>query len=370
MTKIGITADIHFGVPGRTDDILWACRVMREYCAKFELDTMLVLGDLYHNRQAIEVDINSTVCQFFEETKEKYEQQWIVFPGNHDMFLRHSWNINSLTALRRHMTVIEGVKLLEIDNRRFWVLPFITYEKAYMRVLKAIVNHPEFRPGEDNLLTHIGIRGATLNTCFLLKDWSIIDFEEFPFHRIYTGHFHSKQQIGENVWYPGSPIPFKFDEGDVPHGFYVYDLEEDSHKFINIWKAGTKFFPDEVPPPQFITVLDESLEHKSTDDIKDCMVRVALQRDYTSDEKTTIKHRLIAMGARDVRWMEMKQKEVVEFNESEPDSAPELHQDLFNAWIEKDSKGLNDLDLKILARCNDEVTHEGDELYAVEATDI
>lgn len=368
MTRIGITSDIHFGVPGRTDDILWACRTMREYCSRYHLDTMLVLGDLYHNRQAIEIDVNSRVCKFFEETKEEYKQQWIVFPGNHDMFLRHSWDINSLTALRRHLTVVEGVKLLKIDDARFWILPFITYEKAYMRVLRAIVNHDEFQPGTDNLLTHIGIRGATLNTCFLLKDWSIIDFEEFPFHRVYTGHFHSKQQIGENCWYPGSPIPFKFDEGDVPHGFYVYDLEEDSHKFINIWKAGAKFFPEEVPPPQFVTLLDELLEQKTRDDVEHCMVRVALQRDYTGDEKTTIKQRLLGLGARDVRWMELKQKPDEETGDEE--AAPELHHDLFAAWTEKDSKGTKGLDTKILTRCNEEVVHEGDELYTIEAAEV
>ena len=368
MTKIAITSDIHFGVPGRTDDILWACRTLREYCARFEIDTVLVLGDLYHNRQIVEIDVNSSVCRFFEETKEEYNQEWIAFPGNHDMFLRHSWEVNSLTALRRHLTIIEEVKLLQIDDTRFWVLPFITYEKAYMRVLKAIVNNPEFRPNEDNLLTHIGIRGATLNTCFMLKDWSVINFEDFPFHRIYAGHFHSKQQIGENVWYPGSPIPFKFDEGDVPHGFYVYDLDEDSHKFVNIWKAGAKFFPDEVPPPQFITLLDELLEQKTANDVKDCMVRVALQRDYTNDEKAEIKQRLLALDARDVRWMELKQKPVEDVDDGE--ETTELHQDLFAAWVDKDPKGLKGLDQKILTRCNEEVTHEGDELYAVEATEV
>jgi hypothetical protein len=33
-------------------------------------------------------------------------------------------------------------------------------------------------------------------------------------------------------------------------------------------------------------------------------------------------------------------------------------------------QGLKDLDPKILSRCNEEVTHEGDELYAVEATEV
>jgi hypothetical protein len=66
--------------------------------------------------------------------------------------------------------------------------------------------------------------------------------------------------------------------------------------------------------------------------------------------------------------MELKQKPDEEADDEE--AAPELHHDLFAAWIEKDSKGLKDLDAKVLARCNDEVVHEGDELYAVEAAEI
>lgn len=369
MTKVGITADIHFGVPGRTDDILWACKTIREYCNAFDVDVVLVLGDLYHNRQAIEIDVNSKVAAFFEETKEEYNQEWVVFPGNHDMFLRYSWEINSLTILRKHLTVIENVKLLDIDGHRFWVLPFITHEKAYMKVLKMIVKHKEFRPGQDNLLTHVGIRGATLNTCFMLKDWSIVNFDEFPFKRVYTGHFHSKQQIGENIWYPGSPIPFKFDEGDVAHGFYVYDLDTDSHKFINIWKAGAKFFPDEVAPPQFMTLLDELLDEKKPEDVENAMVRVALQRDYTSDEKLSIKKRLLDMGARDVRWMEIKRKaDTSEVVDEVSENASNLHHNLFAAWVARDN--IKDLDASILARCNDEVVHDGDELYAIEATEM
>lgn len=366
MSKVVITADIHFGVAGKLLDTLWACRVIRKYCELANIDTVLVLGDLYHNRQAIEIDVNSHVCMFFEEAKDQFKQQWVVFPGNHDMFLRHSWDINSLTPLRKHLTVIEGVKLLTLDDRRFWVLPFITYEKAYMRVLKAIINHPEFKVG-DNLLTHVGIRGATLNTCFLLKDWSVVDFEGLPFHRIYTGHFHSKQQIGENCWYPGSPIPFKFDEGDIPHGFYVYDLEADSHKFINIWKAGSKFFPDEQAPPQFVTLLDELLEQKTEEDIRNCMVRVVLQKDHTADEKSQIRQRLFDMGARAVRWMDLKQTPQVVKDEV---NKPILRGNLFQSWLDNDSKGQKGLDSKILNRLNSEIVLEGDELYAVEETEV
>lgn len=366
MSKVVFTADIHFGVPGRLQDTLFACRILREYCQKVNIDTIVVLGDLFHDRKALEIDVLSQVCTFFEETADEYQQTWIAFPGNHDMFLRHSWNINSLQPLRKHLTVIETVKILQLDDQRFWVVPFITYEKSYMRVIKQIAKH--YQPG-DKLLTHIGIKGATLNTCFLLKDWSIVTFDDMPFDRIYTGHFHSKQQIGENVWYPGSLIPYKFDEGDVPHGWYVYDLNDDTHKFINIWKAAAKFFPDETAPPQFCTVLDTQLEQLTEQDVKNNMVRIALQRDYTNDEKQQIRTRIRNLGAKAVRWLNLQQKP----NE-EPQST-QIHKDLsfpklFKTWLDNDDRGVKSLDKDMLIRLNNEVIHDGDELYAVEESEV
>lgn len=363
MSKVVFTADIHFGVPGRLRDITFACRVMREYCKVAGIDTVVVLGDMFHDRRALEIDVLVEASKFLEEAVDDYGQQWITFPGNHDMFLRHSWDVNSLIPLRKHLTVIDDVKILKLDDQRFWILPFVQFEKAYMRVVRKI--EEKFEEG-DKLLTHVGIRGATLNTCFLLKDWSIVSFENTPFERVYTGHFHSKQQIGENVWYPGSPIPFKFDEGDVPHGFYVYDTVENTHKFVNIWKAAAKLFPDEVPPPQFCTILDSQIPDLEESDVKNNMVRIALNRDYSHDEKRVFKDKLRGMGARAVRWLNLAQKTEVKAEDSPSHTES---RDLFQAWISEDKKGVKDLDASILTEIHNEVVVEGDELYAVEESD-
>lgn len=361
MAKIVFTADLHFGVPGRLQDILWAGRVIREYCKATQIDTIIVLGDLFHDRKSIEIDVLSAATNFFEECA-NLGQQWIAFPGNHDMFLRHSWNINSLSFLRKHLTIIEDIKLLTVDSARFWVVPFITYERAYMKVIHSIER--QYEEG-DILLTHIGVRGSILNTCFLLKDWSSVSFHNSKFKRVYTGHFHSKQQVDNNVWYPGSPIPFKFDEGDVPHGFYVYDTDTKDHKFINIWKAGEKFFPEETPPPQYYTITDEILDKVTESDIKNGMVRVALMHDHTAEEKNIIKSRLLEMGAKSVRWMDQTQK-----IEAHVTIAAKPNKNLFQAWIDQDKTGLKGLDLKILQRINDEIMREGDEQYSVEESEI
>lgn len=363
MSKVALAADIHFGVPGRLNDIELACRAIREYCNKNSIDTVVVLGDMFHDRRALEIDVLVAASRFFEDTVKDYEQTWITFPGNHDMFLRHSWDINSLIPLRKHVELINDVNILKLDNQRFWVVPFIQYEKSYMRVIKRIEKEVE---DGDKILTHIGVRGASLNTCFLLKDWSIVDFENTPFDRIYTGHFHSSQQVNDKVWYPGSPIPFKFDEGDVEHGFYVYDTETNEHEFINIWNTIGSFFPDETPPPQFCTIDEEQLDQLDQSDVNNNIIRVALSNDRSVDEKKLIKNRLKSMGAKTVRWMNLNQR-VEECHEKSPGHAE--NRNLFSAWLDADKKGTKDLDKDVLVQINDEVILEGDELYTIEESE-
>lgn len=361
MPKIAICADVHFGVPGRLADIEWSMRTIREYCRLAGIEVIIILGDLFHDRRAIEIDVLNTAISFFEKAANEYNQEWVVFPGNHDMFLRHSWDINSLALLRKHLTVIEDIKLCQIYDQRFWILPFITYERAYVKVASKIqrMAHPD-----DILLTHIGVRGAILNTCFLLKDWSEVAFWKNEFYRIYTGHFHSRQQVNENIFYPGSPIPFKFDEGDVPHGFYVYDTVQRDHKFIDIWKAGSKFFPDETPPPQMITLDLPSLEGLDTSVVKHNLIRIAVDRDMTMNEKSSIRETLLQAGAKGVRWMDLTKK-----IQSQDIISAAPTRDLFKSWVEQDEKGTQKLNKGLLYTLNQEIMTMGDQLYTVEAAD-
>lgn len=362
MSKVVFLADIHFGVHGRLADILLACRIARTYAQEHAIDTVIILGDLFHDRQSLDIEVLSSVCRFMEEAA-AMGQQWIAFPGNHDMFLRHSWDINSLVPLRKHLTVIDDIKVLMLDEQRFWVVPFITFENSYMRAIKHIEQQVD---PEDKLLTHIGVRGSILNTCFLLKDWAHVHFENTKFKRVYTGHFHTPQQTGDKVWYPGSPIPFKFDEGDVSHGFIVYDTETDSHEMVNLLTVGAKFFPNEILPPQFMTVTDSQINELTAADVANNMVRVSVEREITDDEKMGIREHLLSLGSRSIRWLNHTAK-------SEPAAKQEItsgeFRNLFNAWIAKDERGTKDLDMSILSRLNDEVMAEGDEAYTVEETE-
>lgn len=353
--KVTITADIHVGVPGRGDDIFWALNRVRDYNNRNGINLWFNLGDLTHDREVINIRDLCLLTDFLNETKTKYGQQIEVFPGNHDMFLKNSWDINSLRPLGS-INCHDNISKIDIGGRRFWILPFVHYESDYMNILGKI--EKRYKPG-DVLLTHIGVKNATLNACFLLKSWSVVNFDSSPFRRVYTGHFHCYQQVGSNVWYPGSLIPFKFDEGDVDHGFIVYDTETDTQEFVSIWDGATK---DDKTPPQYLTVDEDVISKASADEFRGNIVRVALGRECTHNQHEEIKKQLEKLGARDVRWLSLnteEEKKSVQIAKLATSSIS----DMFEKYTQADKDGTEGLNIKLLLAMNKEVVSEGDRQY-------
>lgn len=345
-------------------DILWAKRVKREYAHRHGIDLTIGLGDLFHDRTALSIDALCACHDFYKESKEKYNQREIWFPGNHDMFLKHSWAVNSLKPFEGLLDIIDTVKVLEIEGVRFWVLPFIHFEAAYMRVLSRI--EEQHQPG-DVLLTHIGTLGAVKNVCFLLKEWSRVSFDSSPFDQVYTGHFHTPQQVGRNTWYPGSPIPFKADEGDCDHGFIVYDLEKRTHEFVNIWEKGREYFPDEAPPPNYLTVPDTEINNLPDELVRHNILRIAINRDYTPNEADEATRYLMGRGAKAVRWINIAGEE--EARQIRADLDEGERQDMFEMWLAADGQSVRELglDLALLRGFNKSITLEADERYQEES---
>jgi len=271
------------------------------------------------------------------------------------MFLKNSWEINSLKPLSRYLDCRVNVDRITLGGKRFWIIPFVHHESEYMDILKKVEKRYE---DGDILLTHIGVRSAKLNMCFLLQSWSVVDFSNSPFDIVYTGHFHCMQQVGRNVWYPGSPIPFKFDEGDVDHGFFIFDTKTSTHEFVSIWE-GT-----DEGPPQFLTLDDESIQAKTEEEIRNNIVRVALSRDYTHNQLFEMRQHLLDLGANRVRWMHLASKEEKEgIDEAKriAANAPEL----FERYIESDKSIGKDYSKQLLIKLNKDIVIEGDRRYEI-----
>jgi DNA repair exonuclease SbcCD nuclease subunit len=349
--RIIITADIHFGYKD-IQHTLWAVKTIREYADEHAIDTVIVLGDLFHNRKSLDVDVLSYVYNFFDETKSKYNQDWLCFPGNHDMFLKNSWDINSLSPLKHVLTIVESYSKLEIGGHTFWVIPFINYEPAYMEVLNRINDKAA---AGDILLTHIGAQGAKLNECFLIKNWNMINFNETKFGRVYAGHFHCYQNVGGKLVYCGSPIPLRFDEGAVDHGFLVVDLDDDhKEEFVTTFSVGAQ----DNRPPNYLTLTDDPDQSVDPEGDK---VRVLLTKDYTEHELDEMRDALIEKGAVSVQWMKPKE-ESVELPVQEENPMFGSPSEMFVKFVEHDNP--KDLDPEFLFALNDKIAAEANEIIA------
>jgi len=270
------------------------------------------------------------------------------------MYLKNSWDINSIKPLDRYLKAYHSVSKFTMGGVRFWVVPFIHYESKYTEVMDVI--NKKHRDG-DVLLTHIGVKSSTLNMCFLLKSWSIIDFTESPFDRVYAGHFHIHQKVGNNVWYPGSPLPFKFDEGDTDHGFLVFDTESRKHEFIDLWDGA------DDAPPKFLTVNDTDISELDADDINGNIIRIALSKDWTHNQLSDMRVAYHKMGAVAVKWLNLRSKEEKESVAIAQEAAASASE-LFGRFVEADGKGTKDLDMELLLHLNSDITTDGDRRYA------
>lgn len=364
--KIILTADWHAGFRNKKEEILWAMDIVFEYAKEHNITQLIGLGDLYTDRSSIDIDTMCYCYDYFKKAKD-HGQNWIWFAGNHDMFLKHSWAINSLKPMSSVMTVIDGVKIIEIDGVRFWIVPFIHFEQAYMNVIHEI--EKQYQDG-DVLLTHIGVRTAVQNACFMLKNWGLVDFEHSPFRHIYTGHFHVPQQVNDNLWYTGSPVPFKSDEGDCEHGFIVFDTKTMTHHFENIWDLGRKYFPDVIPAPNYLTINEKKIQHLKRSDVENNIVRVRCSREFNDGEKIKFSESLYDLNARKVIIINPRQNEEIRSAANELKIGSTV--DYFEEWLKIDEVniGKKSLTQSLLRSLNSDITRSGDEKYIAERSDV
>ena len=327
--------------------------IIRQYAEENDIRDIMVAGDLFHDRVNINISVLNNVYDELNKAV-KINQKWHIFPGNHDMFLKNSWKITSLHILNNIHQIYENVTIIKLDEQRFWIVPFIYYEKDYMEVINKI-NLKASK--EDVLITHIGVNGATLNECFLLKNWNIVDFKDTIFRKIFTGHFHCYQSLDDRVYYPGSPIPFKFDEGVVDHGFIIYDTEDNSINFIKIREVAKEF--SNYLPPDFITILDVDLD-KNKHWCKGNNVKLIITEDKTSNEIMEMKKLVYESGAVSVTQA-LPKKEIKTVKElSRIPSSPD---DFFKEYVKQDDPKL---DIKLLDQLHDIIKKEVDQRRVIE----
>lgn len=235
--KLALITDLHFGTK-KSDKVFLQNQInfykneFIPYLKENNIENIVILGDLFENRNFVHVHVMSEIFKLFEEF-EKNDLFIYVIIGNHDINLRNSLEIHSLDFLKKFKNVklFEDVELLEIENRKLLFVPWQTDIELFKKKIANKNIHC------DVCFGHFDINGFYFNKKSVCNNG--IDFKTFisNYTLTFSGHFHKRQVYNlknNSVVMVGSPYQLKRgdDKGDE-RGFCVLNLEDLSYEFVN-----------------------------------------------------------------------------------------------------------------------------------------
>jgi DNA repair exonuclease SbcCD nuclease subunit len=258
--KIILISDIHFGVKGNSETYLniienFFNKTLLSVINERNINDVRILGDLFDNRNALNVrTINSVVKIFKWYNENKPSVKFKILLGNHDQYYHNRLDINSLEILREfnNVKIITTVEEENIDGYKIisfpWLVqntePYVKFEEISTRDVKY-----------DLCLGHFEINGFEATPGITYDSGT--DSGKFKnFLRVFSGHFHLRRSDG-HISYLGSPYPITWsDYGDIK-GIHIYDIETRETEFI-----------ENKDSPQYIRITINDLIEKNLDKVK------------------------------------------------------------------------------------------------------
>jgi len=277
--------DIHFGRKNNSELHNQDCiRYIEWFCATVKadptIDHVIFLGDWHEHRSAI----NGMTLDYSHRASKMLNELGIpVFfiVGNHDLYYRNNRDIFTTTffdTLENFIMVNEPIVIRDSTGDKFLLCPFM-FEEEYPSLL-------EF----SNIFIwygHFEFKGfvVTGDTYTLEHGPDPVTFKSIK--RIFTGHFH-KRQNKNNVYYIGNSFPADFsDANDFERGMATYEYDTDTLNYIN--------WPD--CPSYINTKLSAILEAEDSDVkkilVKDSRVNCLVDSEITYDESNKLKEYFI-----------------------------------------------------------------------------
>jgi DNA repair exonuclease SbcCD nuclease subunit len=245
MSKALVFSDLHLhahkGSVDRLNDCLavldWVFRTAADKGAKH----IFFLGDLFHERGKIDVLNYLRTFEVFMKhmLTDAKDLDVYLLVGNHDMYHKQRWDVNSvkpLTAIPR-VHLIDKPTTMKIDGRTIDWLPHTENPMKELKALKSVNDESSL------FLGHLALAGATLNVYYGTKsdviveydnDMAVVDGEIFmDWDLAILGHYHGFQQLcGGKVIYVGSPLQLGFGEAYQTKHIMLLDLETLKREYV------------------------------------------------------------------------------------------------------------------------------------------
>jgi DNA repair exonuclease SbcCD nuclease subunit len=288
--RAGLFTDLHFGKKANSqshnEDCLNFIRWASEQFKDQQVDHIVFLGDWHENRNAINVSTLKYSHQGMEILNSLGLPIYVVV-GNHDMYLRHSRDIHSITHFSsfENVTVIETPTVIKNKTKDFMLVPFLFHEE-YPN-LKQYVDIPIW-------MGHFEFKGFQISGYNISMQSGPDSLEFTEPEIIFSGHFHKRQQCG-NVEYIGNCFPMDFsDAGDTKRGVCIFNYENNSREYID-WQDSPAYYnvklSDLVSKKVRIKnnahvkcIVDMEIDFEESAQIREVVCQKYKLRDFTMEE--------------------------------------------------------------------------------------
>jgi DNA repair exonuclease SbcCD nuclease subunit len=268
--KVAVCTDIHFGLKSNSlqhnqdcsDFIDWFIATAKANGC----ETGMFLGDWSHQRAAINMQTLQYSLRSLEKLSAAFDRFYFI-PGNHDLYYRDKRDIYS-TEWARHIPNIQIVNDWFQDGDVV-IAPWLVGDD-HKRIPKLKGQY---------MFGHFELPHFKMNAMVEMPDHGEIQVDHFGnFDRVFSGHFHLRQQK-KNIHYIGNCFPHNYaDAGDNQRGMMT--LEWGKEPVFHSWPG---------QPLYKVLKLSQVIDSAPTLLSPNMHVRVELDIDISYEEANFIK---------------------------------------------------------------------------------
>lgn len=253
--RIWMISDIHAGA--RSSSLEWL-NIQMEYFYNFfipnlkkykkENDVLFVLGDLFDNRQVVNILVLNKFFKLFEDISKILDVHIIV--GNHDIYEKNSNEVTPLESFKYipNIYVYKEPIVLNINNKKCLLMPWRRDSEHEIETLDNFSNI-------DYLFCHSEVKGVKLNAKSVEMHGN--DIETFKsYKRIYSGHIHYSQKR-RNFRFVGNPYEMTRSDMNNKKAIYILNTSDDTEVAI-----------ENTYSPRHIRVFLNDILEKNINDLK------------------------------------------------------------------------------------------------------
>lgn len=230
--KFLLTADWHLGVRGNSTIYYnifmdWVSKFLIPTINENQIDELVVLGDIYDDRNEINVKTDDLSQIAIETILEKCKNVKIkLITGNHDVYYKNTRDVGSLRKFNKfeRTSVVNSFERRKIENRTLLYCPWIINRDELLK-------HIEEKGKADICFGHFAVNGFQMVRGVPEKAGWPQSFFKDNFLKVFSGHFHIRDEQG-NIIYIGNPFQMQWGDYSNDKGVYIFDSNTLQTTFI------------------------------------------------------------------------------------------------------------------------------------------